>query len=93
MTIYQQGADVTREPVVPLVDDSNCLLTDVHWFTTEASDLGILAGMPWPRQMRTSLGNREPFVLHHFDHDDEGELRSVVYKQSAGILRLRVFND
>lgn len=56
-------------------------------FVTEASLLGIDPGVT-PRTLKTTLGNRQPFILTETDEDG-----NMKYMQQAGCITLRVWND
>lgn len=57
----------------------------VVYFVTEASTLGIES---FPLFIATEMGNKMPFALDHVDAE-----RTAHYKQTLGIIRLKVFND
>lgn len=66
--------------------------TEPHKFCTEASDLGLRPG-EWPQTLHApDLGNGLPLTLDHAEEKD-GDLLWIDYRQSLGIIRLRVFND
>lgn len=66
--------------------------TQPHEFHAEASSLGLPPGM-WPPSLATRMGNSLPFVRSHLEADLDGELLWVEYRQAAGCITLRVFND
>ena len=59
---------------------------ELHSFVAEASSLGWPPGK-WPRTVETTLGNGLPFLLWSIN---DGE---AIYRQSNGIIVLRVLND
>lgn len=60
-------------------------------YTAFASDLGMRPG-EWPHKIPTSLGNKLDFVAEHTEVND-GDLQWVVYRQAAGCISLKIFND
>jgi hypothetical protein len=60
--------------------------TELHTFVTEASDLGWPPG-EWPNKVETDMGNGRPFLLWSATQDYR------LYRQSNGIIVLRVLND
>lgn len=71
---------------------SNCSEFRPHWFSTDASDLGLRPGQ-WPEFIRTELGNKHTLVRWTKKLDEEGELLWVTYRQSVGCVLLRIYND
>lgn len=76
------------------------LVTHVALYThcCEASDLGLRAGQ-WPEVIACDpkFGNGCPLVRAdaewRTDSDGDRELLAMNYRQVAGVMRLRVFND
>lgn len=60
---------------------------------TEASSIGIRAGVKWPQFFQTNMGNQNNFNYYSHETDGEDELISVTYKQENGNLFLEVLND
>lgn len=71
--------------------------TSLHTFTTEVSMLSHgkqlegRRGLP-KKFIIPGVGNGEPFVAATIDRD-EGDLRSVEYRQSLGCCKAIIFND
>lgn len=74
---------ITRE----LVDNGTVSEQHLHEFFTEASDLRWPVGLQIPHQLETELGNGQPFILRHLNH------QSAVYFQGNGCITLTIFND
>jgi len=62
----------------------------VHEFRSDASDLGFPVGS-WPRSIDTDMGNGLPFLLWSVGSRDD--VRYAIYRQSNGVIVLRVYND
>lgn len=71
-----------------VIDSSNATEYECHHFEAEASELGFPPGQ-FPIQIATRLGNKLDF------HMLEARLPcgGVKYRQLAGCIELRVFND
>lgn len=63
-----------------------------HRFSTEASDIGLVAGY-FPSELSTTLGNHHPFVRATKKLSPDGDLMWVTYNQRFGCISLRVYND
>lgn len=63
-------------------------VSDLHHFTTEASDLGLRPGH-WPQQIATDIGNGLPFIKSVVLAGGAG----VTYLQANGCIKLTVYND
>ena len=74
-----------------MVDKTNAGQDTKRWWSTEASMLGLPPGA-WPKELPTTLGDGQPFLLHLRELDGD-ELVCVNYVQSCGDLWLKVFND
>jgi hypothetical protein len=61
-------------------------VAELHSFYSDASDLGFAVGS-WPKSVSTDMGNGLPFLL--WSVSDE----CAIYRQSNGVIVLRVFND
>ncbi len=61
--------------------------TGVHSFCTEASSLRIPPGS-WPVSIKTSLGNKQPFILKEKPNE-----AGAAYFQWNGCLSLSILND
>lgn len=59
---------------------------ETHRFSAEASELGWPPGEV-PREIPTSLGNKQPFFAHSITPE------KFVYRQSCGCIELTVYND
>ncbi len=64
-------------------------------FVTEASDIGIRAGVKWPTYLTTTMGNGKnlEYYCHEIEFQKEGDLLSVSYKQIDGDMIVDVLND
>lgn len=60
--------------------------TEPHAFVAEASSLGWAPG-EWPNRVETNMGNGLPFLLWSATETYR------LYRQSNGIIVLRVYND
>lgn len=69
-----------------IVTERNAVFIDSMWIT-EASDLQLKVGTPFPMFLETDLGNKKPFV-HNRDMTD-----AAIYFQQSGSLELHVLND
>lgn len=65
---------------------------EVHQFSAEASDLRMRHG-EWPTSIRTTLGNKQPFIRKSAKMTPSGDLGAVVYAQSMGCITLTIWND
>ena len=71
-----------------VVSSLNAFESDLHVWVSEASELGFpVLSHEWPDQLETTLGNREPLVL------TRRTAEYAEYRQSLGVVSLRVFND
>jgi hypothetical protein len=75
-----------------MVEDGTVLQGSVHQFMTDASSLRLPPGC-FPNQMKTDLGNKQPFVLDRLLDAQDGDCSGAVYKQSCGCITLLIFND
>jgi len=69
------------------VDRNNAIEVSIHQFAADASDLRIQPYGGWPTQMKTNIGNGQPFILR------AAGATEARYVQSAGCVELTVFND
>ncbi len=67
--------------------------TEIHLFSADASDLGILAAMPMPQSFETDLGNGQPFLRESILRNVEGDIQLWRFRQGNGCIKLIVFND
>lgn len=63
----------------------NCEETQVHRFCTDQHALG-LGPQDWPDQIKTTLGNGQPFLLKR------KEVYVAEYHQGNGCISLRVYH-
>jgi|HubBroStandDraft_6_1064221.scaffolds.fasta_scaffold00530_22 hypothetical protein len=75
----------------PKATVQNCSEHELHYWVTEASDLGLPVGS-FPPQIATDLGNGQPFIYGYADMN-EGDVAGVHYYQCNGVLGLLVIND
>lgn len=71
---------------------------DDRKFVSEASDLGIKAGMPWPYMFfieNTETKTRVLFTYNNTVRDDEGNMMYANYKSTSnlGEFTAKIFND
>lgn len=71
-----------------LVNETNAQELEVHKWYIDASELEIKPGAAYPAELKTNLGNGQPFVFQAFDNNG-----TAAYSQAAGCLTLKVWND
>lgn len=74
-----------------LVTSQNASEYEPHCFSTEASTIGLPIGQ-WPDQIKTNLGNGLPLVRGRVKLLGD-EVAFVDYRQTAGIVEVRIHND
>lgn len=65
---------------------------EAHCFSAEASELRMRPG-EWPNSIRTTMGNKQPFLRISAKMTPGGDLGAMLYQQSMGCITLTIWND